>query len=467
MQNNIGGGAKCRREATEPQLVPLLGPRTRASGRRAFDRRHEAVAYTLFVYNPPPPPRRCIWAYSSLIHPDVSAFPERVVGSRYASTSSRLCLVAFTHVVACTLARSAIRDPLADGFSRFVASMTAPVASRWSDSPGGARTHWSAAFSRRTPKTDIPWQTLRHSVDLSKMRHCWRGRELRMTEDELKIVRRAYAMQIMAAVQIAGENIESSFAQIPREDFLGPGPWPIFRRRRNYVLTPADDPVYLYTDEVVGIVPERHINNGQPSLHAYLLGRAAPREGDHIVHVGAGVGYYTAIMAHVVGPSGRVTAIEFEPDLAARAKANLANYTNVCVIHGDGSTALFEPADVIYVNAGATRPADAWLAQLKNSGRLILPLTTDKGFTASDWSNMHLRGAVFLVVRQGTEFHTQWISPVAIYPCHGMRDMASENALAAAFERGGWKRVKRLYRTDDVRDERCWLRAPGWCLAYE
>lgn len=73
-------------------------------------------------------------------------------------------------------------------------------------------------------------------------------------------------------------------------------------------LTPADDPVYLYTDEVVGIVPERHINNGQPSLHAHLLARAAPREGDHIVHVGAGVGYYTATMAHIVGLSGRVTS---------------------------------------------------------------------------------------------------------------------------------------------------------------
>jgi protein-L-isoaspartate(D-aspartate) O-methyltransferase len=287
-----------------------------------------------------------------------------------------------------------------------------------------------------------------------------------MTEDELKIVRRAYAKQIMAAAQVADQHIESVFAEIPREDFLGPGPWPIFRLRRSYVLTPDDDPVYLYADEVVGIVPERHINNGQPSLHAYLLARAAPRVGDHIVHVGAGVGYYTAIMAHVVGPSGRVTAIEFEPDLAARAKVNLANYTNVSVIHGDGGTALFKPADVIYVNAGATRPADAWLAQLNNSGRLILPLTTDKGFTASDWSNMHLRGAVFLVERRSTEFHTQWISPVAIYPCQGMRDTASETALAAAFERGGWKRVTRLYRTDDVPDERCWLRAPGWCLAY-
>src|SRR5215813_9249208 len=49
---------------------------------------------------------------------------------------------AFTHVAACTLARSPIRDPLIEGFRHFVASMTAPVASGWSDSPGGPCTHW-------------------------------------------------------------------------------------------------------------------------------------------------------------------------------------------------------------------------------------------------------------------------------------------------------------------------------------
>jgi protein-L-isoaspartate(D-aspartate) O-methyltransferase len=38
---------------------------------------------------------------------------------------------------------------------------------------------------------------------------------------------------------------------------------------------------------------------------------------------------------------------------------------------------VFEPADVIYVNAGATRPAASWLEQLKEGGRLILPLTAD------------------------------------------------------------------------------------------
>jgi hypothetical protein len=49
---------------------------------------------------------------------------------------------AFTRVTACTLARSPIRDPHSEGFSHFVTSMTAPVASGWSELPGGACTHW-------------------------------------------------------------------------------------------------------------------------------------------------------------------------------------------------------------------------------------------------------------------------------------------------------------------------------------
>ncbi|MDI6025954.1 methyltransferase domain-containing protein [Corticibacterium sp. UT-5YL-CI-8] len=288
-----------------------------------------------------------------------------------------------------------------------------------------------------------------------------------MTPDELKIVRRAYAKQITAAVRIVDERVEKAFAEVPREDFLGPGPWPIFRMRKAYVPTPTADPVYVYTDDIIGIVPERHINNGQPSLHAFLLSRAAPQAGEHIVHVGAGSGYYSAIMARLVEPAGKVTAVEFEPELAERAKANCAPYPNVSVIEGDGSAVPFDPADVIYVNAGATRPANIWLDRLTDGGRLILPLTTDMGFISSNWSNMHLRGAVFLVTRVADEFHAQWISPVAIFPCEGMRDEKSEKALATAFENGDCKRVTRLYRTDDVPPERCWLQAPGWCLAYD
>ncbi|SFB03323.1 protein-L-isoaspartate(D-aspartate) O-methyltransferase [Rhizobium sp. NFR07] len=287
-----------------------------------------------------------------------------------------------------------------------------------------------------------------------------------MTPNELKLLRRAYAKQITAAVKIVDERVEAAFAEVPRENFLGPGPWPIFRMRKAYVPTPNADPVHLYTDEIVGIIPERHINNGQPSFHAFLLSNAAPRMDEHIVHVGAGAGYYSAIMAQMVAPSGRVTAIEFEPELAARATENLEPYRNVSVIQGDGSAVAFDGADVIYVNAGATRPADTWLDRLNDGGRLILPLTTDLGFTSANWSNMHLRGAVFLVTRRGGEFHAQWISPVAIFPCEGMRDAESEKALAAAFESGEHKRVTRLYRSDALPAEQCWLRGPGWCLAY-
>jgi protein-L-isoaspartate(D-aspartate) O-methyltransferase len=186
---------------------------------------------------------------------------------------------------------------------------------------------------------------------------------------ELRIIRAAYAKQILAAARVTGDaRLEAAFGAICREDFLGPGPWPIVRWLGEYVLTPDADPVYLYTNDLVGIVPERRLNNGQPSLHAYLIHRAAPAAGDHVVHIGTGSGYYTAILAHLAGPSGRVTGIEYDPELAARAKANLVPLQNVEILEGDGALIGFDQADVIYVNAGCTRPAESWLDRLAEAG---------------------------------------------------------------------------------------------------
>ena len=286
-------------------------------------------------------------------------------------------------------------------------------------------------------------------------------------DTELGIVRRAYAKQIMAAARVEEPRVEAAFAGVRREDFLGPGPWPILRWGHFYVATPSADPVYLYTDDVIGIIPERHLNNGQPSLHAALIASALPRAGDHVVHVGAGVGYYTAILATLAGPTGRVTAIEIDAELARRAGANFAAWPQVRVAQGDGAAIPFDPADVIYVNAGVTRPADAWLDRLADGGRLILPLTTDQGFGSSTPSDFRRCGAVFRIERRGDAFLARWISPVAIFPCYGGRDPESERALAAALEKGGWDKVTRLYDRETIPEERCWLRAPGWCLAYE
>src|SRR5204863_506646 len=132
---------------------------------------------------------------------------------------------------------------------------------------------------------------------------------------------------------------------------------------------------------------------------ASLIAAAAPRPGEHAVHIGAGVGYYTAILAELVGAAGRVTTIEFDAELAARATANLARTPHVRALHGDATRIMFEPTDVIYFNAGATRSADAWLERLKHGGRLILPLTTD-GFPNGDVR----RGMVFRIERCGPEF---------------------------------------------------------------
>jgi protein-L-isoaspartate(D-aspartate) O-methyltransferase len=191
---------------------------------------------------------------------------------------------------------------------------------------------------------------------------------------------------------------------------------------------------------------------------------ALPRAGEHVVHIGTGVGYYTAILAHMVGPSGRATGIEFDPALAKQAEANFKSNPNVKIIEGDGSIVVFDPSDVIYVNAGATRPADTWLDRLKDGGRLILPLTIDNSFSPE--FDKITPGVVFLIERRGGDFHAKLISSVAIFPCAGARDSASEKALAAALEKGGAEKVTRLYRHEAVPDDQCWLRAPGWSLAY-
>ena len=280
-------------------------------------------------------------------------------------------------------------------------------------------------------------------------------------DTELDIVRRAYAKQILAAAGVADRRLETAFAAVRREDFLGRGPWPIMRWDRGYERTPSRNPVYLYDNVLVGIVQERNLNNGQPSFLAFLIANAAPGPGEHAVHIGAGVGYYTAMLAQLVGRRGLVTAIEYDPGLAARAAKNLSRWPQVRVVEGDGAQVPFDPADAILVNAGATRPADIWLDRLRDGGRLILPLTAH-GFPNTDFR----QGAVFRITRQVEDFLAMRISAVGILPCEGMRDAESEAALAVAFQKGRVQEVTRLYRRDDVPEEDCWVRGKGWCLAF-
>jgi Protein-L-isoaspartate(D-aspartate) O-methyltransferase (PCMT) len=142
----------------------------------------------------------------------------------------------------------------------------------------------------------------------------------RSSAEELAVIRRAYAAQILAEAGVRSAAVERAFAAVPREAFLGRGPWQVLRWGRGYVPTPSADPLHLYANLLVAIRPERKLNNGEPSFHARLMAALAAGTGEHVVHIGAGTGYFTAILAEQVGRRGRITAFEVDADLAARAR---------------------------------------------------------------------------------------------------------------------------------------------------
>ena len=126
-------------------------------------------------------------------------------------------------------------------------------------------------------------------------------------------------------------------------------------RGPDYWTTDDDDPRRLCHDVLVAIDETRRLNNGQPSLWASLFDQLDLQPDARVIHVGAGMGYYSAILATIVGPAGKVTALEIDPGLAPRARDNLAAWPQVGVIAADGfAYRAEEPADAIVVNAGVT-----------------------------------------------------------------------------------------------------------------
>jgi protein-L-isoaspartate(D-aspartate) O-methyltransferase len=115
-----------------------------------------------------------------------------------------------------------------------------------------------------------------------------------------------------------------------------------------------------------------------PGTVAGMLEQAEVRAGHRVLEVGAGTGYNAALLAHLVGPSGSVATIEFDPDVADAARDHLAGYgaDRVRVVTGDGTLGAAEdgPFDRILVTAGAWDVAPAWVEQLAPWGRVVLPL---------------------------------------------------------------------------------------------
>jgi protein-L-isoaspartate(D-aspartate) O-methyltransferase len=287
-------------------------------------------------------------------------------------------------------------------------------------------------------------------------------------EAALAIVRRAYARQMLAVAGVDDAALEDAFATVPREGFLGPPPWQIVQAG-DYRTLPSSDPVLVYQDVLFGLAPHRGVNNGSPSLHAALLHHLGLGSGMRAVHVGAGTGYYTALMAHLAGAAGHVIAVEVDPLLAGRARAALADTPAVEVIVGDGLDRPLAEADRIYVSFGVERPARSWIDGLAEDGRLVFPLCMPVPSRA-DRKIMHSRyGAALLVTRTANGFAARSLGP-AYFVCAAATPTdgdASCEALGAAFERGGIEHVRSLRWKTNLAPERSWFAGVGFSLCYD
>jgi protein-L-isoaspartate(D-aspartate) O-methyltransferase len=252
-----------------------------------------------------------------------------------------------------------------------------------------------------------------------------------------------------------GRQLIAAFAATPRELFVGAPPWKAFTRG-GYIETHSADPAFLYQDVVVALGVDAPLNNGQPTLHAYCLAALAPNKGERIVHVGSGSGYYTAVLARLVGETGAVEAYEIHPELVRRAIENLAEFPQVTVHARSGAEGALPDCDVLYVNAGASEPLAVWLDALRPRGRLLFPLAPGTGM-----------GAMLLVTRQEDGgFAARFLCQAQFVACVGGQDEAAAPELAQTFANGQWSRVKSL-RRNDTPDESCWYSGHGWWLSYE
>jgi protein-L-isoaspartate(D-aspartate) O-methyltransferase len=157
---------------------------------------------------------------------------------------------------------------------------------------------------------------------------------------------------------IRDERVLHAMENTPRHEFVSPQYWDIAY---------ADDPVPIGEGQSVS----------QPFIVAYMLQALQLKPDDHVLEVGTGTGYQSALLAQL---AGTVISIERHANLAEVAFANLTRLDcgDVTVIHGDGTEGWRSgaPYDAIIVAAAAPRIPPALVEELAEGGRLIIPVGT-------------------------------------------------------------------------------------------
>jgi protein-L-isoaspartate(D-aspartate) O-methyltransferase len=276
--------------------------------------------------------------------------------------------------------------------------------------------------------------------------------------------RRFYAEEVEVAGNLTSAALVEALAAVPRERFLPPGPWTM-RSEGGFQTppqkTPDDDPRHVYHNVSVAIDATRMLFNGAPGVVAAAIDALGVAPGDRVLHVGPGLGYYTAILAHLVGSSGRVVGVEVDEAIAESARRNLRDLPQVTLRHGDASQPLDEPFDAVLVNAGVTHPLPVWLDALAEGGRLIAPLTVAMPPTPLG------KGPMVLLTRTGApdRLAARMLGLVVIYSAHGVRDESVHALLSQAMARSPFAPIRSWRRDVHEPGASCWLHTPHGCLS--
>lgn len=274
--------------------------------------------------------------------------------------------------------------------------------------------------------------------------------------------RRFYAEEVSLAAQISSPALVEALASVPRERFLGPGPWRVGTfgglGALTYSTTQDANPRHIYHNVLVALDETRRINMGHPGAVVSWIDALDLKPGNHVFHLGSGVGYYTAVIAEVVGAGGRVIACEVDPVMAARAMENLRGYENVELHAGDGITAETGEVDAALINAGVTHPQRLWLTRLRDGGRLVLPLTVGVDATIG-------QGVMAKITRTGDCFAASPIGFAMIYHCLGGRDQNLETVLGNSLAGGALLKMQSVRVDSHAPVEACIVHTPDVCLS--
>ena len=133
---------------------------------------------------------------------------------------------------------------------------------------------------------------------------------------------------------------------------------------------------YAYADHPLPIGEGQTIS--APSIVAFMTKMLNVQPGMKILEIGAGCGYQASILAELVGPKGVVYSVEKVPEMVELARMNITKlgYNNVMVIYGDGTLGYPDvaPYERIIVTCGAPQIPLPLLEQLKESGRMLIPI---------------------------------------------------------------------------------------------